>query len=459
MNWKTGTLFGATVALALLATGGCGRDNLTNPAEPSTDPVVFDDTFGDAVDYQAFMGSLLDAVQMDYSEAYTGTASLKVTVPGPGSVEGTFAGGAFTTNNLRNLSGYNALTFYAKASMNCTLNVAGLGNDNTGTSLYESSRSGIALTTDWTRVVIPVPNPSRLTSEGGLFFFAEGYESGTGYDFWMDDVQFETVAGITDPRPVMETKSQTTFVGGEVEITGTAVTFDLDGEDVEIACLPACFDYVSSNETIATVTDGVISAVGPGTATVTARLDSVDATGVVTVQVMSGPSGPATTPTVPAADVISLFSDVYTGVPVDTWHAPWTGSTGEVRDLQVYGDNVKVYTNLNFAGIEFVTHTIDAETPGMTHFHMDVWAPSGGLFKVKLVDFGANGVWDGGGDDSEDELMFNGGTVPPFFSGQWSALEIPLADFDLDSFAHLAQLVISSSDVSTVIVDNVYFHR
>jgi len=459
MNTRTGTLFGAAVALALLAAGGCGRDNLTNPAQAGTDPVVFDDTFGDAVDFQAFMGSLLDAVQMDYTEAYTGTASLKVTVPGPGSVNGTFAGGAFTTNNLRNLSGYNALTFYAKSSMDCTLNVAGLANDNSGTSLYESSRGAIALTTDWTRVVIPVPNPSRLTSEGGLFFFAEGYESGTGYDFWLDDVQFETVSGITDPRPVMETKVQTTFVGGEVEITGTVVTFDVDGVDVDVACLPACFDYFSSNETVATVTDGVISAVGSGTATVTAKLDSVDATGAVTVQVMSGPSGPATAPTVPAADVISLFSDAYSGVPVDTWHAPWTGSTGEVRDLQIYSDNVKVYTNLNFAGIEFVTHTIDAETPGMTHFHMDVWAPSGGLFKVKLVDFGLNGVWDGGGDDSEDELTLNGGTVPPFFSGQWSALEIPLASFDLDSFAHLAQLVISSSDVSTVIVDNVYFHR
>ncbi len=132
---------------------------------------------------------------------------------------------------------------------------------------------------------------------------------------------------------------------------------------------------------------------------------------------------------------------------------------GRGRGLPIGGDNVKLYTNLNFAGIEFVADTIDAAGPGMTHFHMDVWAPSGGLFKVKLVDFGANGVWDGGGDDSERELMFNGGTVPPFFSGQWSPLEIPLSSFDLDSYGHLAQLVISSSDVSTVIVDNVYFHR
>jgi hypothetical protein len=45
-------------------------------------------------------------------------------------------------------------------------------------------------------------------------------------------------------------------------------------------------------------------------------------------------------------------------------------------------------------------------------------------------------------------------------SGQWSQLEIPLQNFvGLASTEHLAQMVISSSDVSTVIVDNVYFHR
>jgi hypothetical protein len=458
MQVRHGTLFGAMLALAALGAGGCGRDTSSTPALPDTDPIVFDDTFGAAVDYEAFMGSLLDAVEMDYTEAYSGPASLRVTVPGPGSVDGTFAGGAFTTPNLRDLSGYNALTFYAKSSMNSTLDIAGVGNDNTGTSLYQSSRGAMPLTTDWVRVVVPVPNPSRLTDEGGLFFFAEGYENNTGFDLWFDEIKFEQVDGITDPRPVMDTKVQTTFVGGAVEITGTAVTYDVDGEDVVVDCLPACLDYFSSDGGIATVTDGVVNAVGAGWATITAKLDTVDVEGTVTVHVMAGPDGPAPAPTLPAGDVISLFSDAYDDVPVDTWHAPWGGSTGEVADFQIGGDNVKLYTNLNFAGIEFVSNTIDAAGAGMTHFHMDVWAPSGGLFKVKLVDFGPNGAW-GGGDDSEDELMFNGGTVPPFFSGQWSALEIPLSSFDLDSFAHLAQLVISSSDVTTVIVDNVYFHR
>jgi len=461
VNAAKRTLFGLTMVAIIVAFAGCGRENPGTPAEAPRDPVVFGDTFGDGVDYQAFMGSKVDAVEIDYGEQYAGDACLRITVPGPDAVDGTFAGGAFTTYNARDLSSYNALTFYAKSSMNSTLNVAGLANDNTGTSLYESSRSAIPLTTDWEQVIVPIPNPSKLTSEGGLFYFAEGHEENMGYDFWVDEVEFKYVDGITNPRPVMDTKTENSFVGGTVEVSGTYTTFDLGRDDVVIDHLAACFDYTSSEELVATVADGVIEAVGSGTATITGDLNGTEVEGTVTINVAPGPEGAAEAPTVPAEDVISLFSDVYSDVTVDTWYAPWSTSGG-VSDVQVFGDNVKLYTDLTgaYAGIEFTSETIDAETTGMTHLHMDVWAPSGGLFKVKLVDFGPNGVYDGGYDDSEHELFFNGGTEPPFFSGQWSPLEIPLSDFaGLSSTEHLAQMVISSSDVGTVIVDNVYFHR
>ena len=461
MNAKNSALLGLIILLAALSLTGCGRDSVTNPAPPNTDPVVFDDDFGDGVDYQAFMGSKVDAVQVDFMVAFSGPASLRITVPGPDAVDGTFAGGAFTTYNARDLSGYNALTFYAKSSMNSMLDIAGFGNDNSGNSLYEASTNDIELTTDWTFVVIPIPDPSKLDDERGLFFFAEGHENETGFDFWIDEVKFATVSGISNPRPVMGTVTQTTFVGGTVDVDNTSVTFDVDRYDVVVEHLPAYFDYTSSDELVATVSNGTITAVGGGTATVTAKLDTVDAEGAVTVNVLGAPAGPAPTPTLPPGDVISLFSDAYEDVTVDTWHAPWQYSTGEVIDFMIGSDNVKVYTDLNFAGIEFVSETIDAATPGMTHLHLDVWAPSGGLFLVKLVDFGEDGSW-GGAPDSEGELLFNGGTTPPFSSGQWSPLEIPLADFagaGLVSREHLAQMVISSSDVSTVIVDNVYFHR
>jgi len=152
--------------------------------------------------------------------------------------------------------------------------------------------------------------------------------------------------------------------------------------------------------------------------------------------------------------VISLFSNAYSNVPVDTWSAGWDHA--DVQDARIAGSDVKVYTNLMFAGIEFTNPTIDATT--MTHFHMDLWVLSGTYFRVKLVDFGADGAY-GGGDDREHELTFSAASTPPLVSGTWVGLEIPLADFvNLTTRGHLAQLILSG-DTRTVYVDNVFFHK
>ncbi len=167
------------------------------------------------------------------------------------------------------------------------------------------------------------------------------------------------------------------------------------------------------------------------------------------------PSGPAPTPTVNAADVISLFSDAYSDVTVDTWSASW--DMADVQEYAIGSDLTKKYTNLSYAGIEFVSPTIDAT--GMTHLHLDLWTPDAtsapSLFHIKLVDFGANGVWDGGGDDVEHEITLDENTMA---TGNWVSVDLPLSSFTaLTTRAHLAQLIISG-DPDTVYVDNVYFY-
>jgi hypothetical protein len=153
--------------------------------------------------------------------------------------------------------------------------------------------------------------------------------------------------------------------------------------------------------------------------------------------------------------VISLFSGAYTNVPVDTWSASW--DIADVADVQIAGNAAKKYTNLVYAGIEFTgAHVVDATA--MTHFHIDTWAATGTSFKVKLVDFGANGIF-GGGDDREQELTFTSASTPAFSTGAWSALEIPLSSFtNLTTRGHVAQLILAG-DPGTVYVDNVYFHN
>ena len=173
------------------------------------------------------------------------------------------------------------------------------------------------------------------------------------------------------------------------------------------------------------------------------------------------PTAPVTaapTPTVDAANVISLYSNAYTDVPVDTWSAEWDNA--DVEDVQIEGNDTKRYSNVVFAGVEFTTQTIDASS--MTHFHMDIWTPDPtadpAMFKIKLVDFGADGVF-GGGDDVEHEVTLSDATTPALATGSWVSIEIPLTDFTgLTTKAHLAQMVLSG-DLPTVFVDNVYFHE
>ncbi len=160
----------------------------------------------------------------------------------------------------------------------------------------------------------------------------------------------------------------------------------------------------------------------------------------------------APTPTLPAANVISMFSDAYTNVPVNTWRTNW--SQANLEDIAINGNAIKKYTALDFVGIEATTSPINAT--GMTHFHTDVWSSDFTTFKVKLVDFGANGTF-GGGDDKEHEIIY---TSPA--QNTWISLDIPLSSFTgLTTRAHIAQLIYAGAPTAntTVHIDNVYFHN
>ncbi|KPJ83130.1 MAG: hypothetical protein AMS19_05445, partial [Gemmatimonas sp. SG8_23] len=417
---------------------------------------MFTDGFGPNVDYQAFGDSKVDAVSVDPTERRSGTSSLRVTVPSPTDPAGGYAGGAFVGTIPRDLTGYNALTFWARASIPVTLNTAGLGNDNTGTSIYTTEADGgVDVSTAWTKFTLPIPNPAVLGQEGGLFYFAEASENGTTYDIWFDDIQFELLGTLANPRPSIPTETRLGTVGSSFAIDGARYTVDVAGTDVTMNASPAYFSFTSSDTDVATVDEtGTVTLVGAGTATITASLAGTSASGAITLDVIAPPAEAAPTPTTPEADVISLFSNAYTGVPVDAWAS---FGNADVADTQVAGDDVKLYTNLasTFEGIEFVTQTVDATD--MNRFRMDIWTPDAtdapAVFRVKLVDFGADGAF-GGGDDSEHELIFSATSTPALATGSWVSLDVPLSAFaGLASRANLAQIILSG-DLGTVYVDN-----
>ncbi|MFT6334498.1 MAG: hypothetical protein ACI86M_001231 [Saprospiraceae bacterium] len=164
------------------------------------------------------------------------------------------------------------------------------------------------------------------------------------------------------------------------------------------------------------------------------------------------PAVAAPTPTLDAVSVISLFSDVYVNVPVDTWQTVW--SQADFEEVDVMGNAVLKYSSLDFVGAEAVMNPIDVTA--MTHFHLDIWTPDAAQFRLKIVDFGPDGGFDGG-DDTEHELAFENPA-----QGEWISLDLPLSDFiGLTTKSNIAQLIFAGgpAGATTVFIDNVYFHN
>lgn len=457
--------FALLASAAIFVVVSCKRD--IEDLEAATFPTtaeVFIDGFSAGLNYAAFGGSKVTAFDVDTDVKYQGTASMVFAVPDAGDPGGAYAGGAYYTTVGRDLSGYDALTFWAKASKAATLDIVGFGNDF-GESKYQVTLQDVALNTNWKKYIIPIPDASKLLQERGMFFYSEGPENGLGYTFWIDELKFEKLGTLAHPRPlILEGQDQVVSAetGQQLTIGGLSTIFNLPtGVDQTIGVAPAYFTFSSSETSVATVSSsGVVSVIDAGAAVITAKLGDIDAQGSLTLQ-SSGqavaPQVAAPTPTVSPDSVISLFSNAYPNVPVDTWNTGWQFSTAESFDLQIAGNDVKRYRNLNFVGIEFASQTINATA--MTHFHIDIWTPDPtappAAFKVLLVDFGANGTF-GGGDDASHEISF---TSPILASQQWVSLDVPLASFTgLTTRAHLAQLVLSG-DLPNVYIDNVYFYQ
>ena len=165
---------------------------------------------------------------------------------------------------------------------------------------------------------------------------------------------------------------------------------------------------------------------------------------------LAEPMEPAPTPALPASQVLSLFSDPYTDVPVDTWNTGW--SVANLSDIMIQGNPTKKYTGLNFNGIETVGSPIDLDAAGMLYFHMHLWTPNSTEIRIKLVDFGGDG-YQGANADSEFEY-----TLTPA-QEQWEHIEIPLSSFTGMNQDDINQLINSSTPAgsSVIYIDNVYF--
>jgi hypothetical protein len=297
-----------------------------------------------------------------------------------------------------------------------------------------------------------------------MFRYAAGTQgtNGRGYSIWIDELKFEKLGTILPLQASIMNGSnvaRTTFVGVQTPITGVITTFNMpNGSNQSVAISPAFLNFTSSNPTVASVNDaGVVTPLAAGTAVITATFNNQPATGSLTIN-CAGTFTNAPRPTLNPANVISIFSDAYSNIPVTYYNgywAPW--QTTQSNDFSVAGDNVLNYTNFNFVGIEFSNPTVNATS--MTHLHFDVYIPGpispGRRLEIRLTDFGPNGVY--GVDDSQSLPYVASNNL---ISQSWMSFEIPLSQqTGLNSRSQLAQIIFLGGDNSTLYVDNIYFHN
>lgn len=413
--------------------------------------------------YFPFEGSKPDAFSVDNEVGYQSDASFRIDVPNATDPTGNYAGAILRVDGApRDLSGFTALTFWVKASNGVTADAFGFGQDFLEDK-FQVTANNVNIGTNWSKVIIPIPDPSQLTAERGVFWYALGTQrtQGSGYIVWIDDIKFEKLETVAQPRPAISNGNNInadTFIGVNLRVTGLTQTFNLaSGLDQTTTVTPSYFEFTSSNPSVATVdATGNVNVISQGTAIITATLGGVQAAGSLTVNSQGNFVFPAA-PTRPASDVVSIFSDVYTNVPVDYYNGFWGGSTTGSADFSVNGDNILNYTNFNYVGTQTGNPVVDASA--MTMFHMDLYIPGpvppNFDFLITIEDWGPNGV-DNGGDDTRQQIFVRRNQVS---ANTWISIDAPLTLPARNRIGLIIYENINGSSLRNFYVDNVYYYR
>jgi hypothetical protein len=458
----------AILAVFAVMTVSCERefsDDITLAKYPTT-PEVFTDfpvglTDQFFISFDPVSGANVNGFDVD-NDSFKGTSAIRIDVPRTKDPDGGYIGGIFKDRgNGRDLTDYDALTFWAKGTTTANIDLFGFGLDFEGDN-YSVGLEDTRLSTNWKKYVIPIPDPSKLVQEKGVFSFSACACStlGNGYTFWIDEIRFEKLGNLAQLRPAIfngNDEQVLLFMEAKYDISGTIQTISLgDGSDVTVSAAKAYFDYTSSDPYVAQVNEkGEVTVVGIGTAKITASLNGVEAAGSLTVEAYGSlPEVPSHDP----ANVISIFSDAYENVNIDFYNGywqPWQTTTS--ADFDVNGDNILVYENFNFVGHQFSDPVVDATS--MTHLHLDVLVPgevpAGAKLKITIKDFGPDGK-DSASDDKTQDFTINSADLT---AKGWSSFDIPLT---VTPRTKLGQFIFSDLDTGLLpsfYLDNVYFYK
>ncbi|MFN3907530.1 MAG: hypothetical protein ACK4JX_00680 [Flavobacterium sp.] len=452
---------------AVLATFPSTADIFTD------NPVGLTDAFFESFDPAT--GANPTGFGVDNNIAYVGTTSIRLDVPAPNDPNGGYIGGIFRDRGTgRNLTGYDCLTFWAKASTTAPFET-GFGLNFIDNKYLVST--SLNLTTGWKKYIIPIPDASKLKQERGLFHFAAGTQGtgGAGYTIWIDELRFEKLGNNRLLHPyILNGQNQTVdgFLGSTQVINNIGALFNLgSGQNISVNAAPSYFNFVSSDANLPTnlrvLSDFQLNAEGnmfvsvtglTGFATITAKLGNQQAQGSLKVNAV-GSFTFAPNQTRPADKVISIFSSHYTNIPVDFYNGFWQPwQTTLSNHFTIGGRQILNYTNFNFVGIQFSNPSLQLTNNHRLHFNMFIPGnvPPNFDFLVTVRDLGPDNSPTGTDNTSLQLFIPNS---PGIVANQWMTFEFSIANLPNKNNVGLVIFEnINGSSLSNFYLDNVYFY-
>ncbi len=151
------------------------------------------------------------------------------------------------------------------------------------------------------------------------------------------------------------------------------------------------------------------------------------------------PTVAAPTPTQPAANVISFYSDAYTNVVGTNFAASWGQPT--VLTTYMIGTNANMkYEGFTYQGIELASHVNAA---AMTKLHIDVWTPNETNIRITPIS-----------PAKEFSIV-----LTPLNQNAWNSYDIPLSSFTGVVLSDIFQFKVDGGTGKIVYLDNLYLYN
>ena len=311
---------------------------------------------------------------------------------------------------------------------------------NNGTGTGEVLTPITYTTGTWTSVDIPIADFTGMTWDSVFQLKFDG-GNGTTDAIYVDNIYFWKPGSQADASLSDLQVDSATISGFAPGVTSYSYELAVGASTPQITAATTTNLFATTSITQAT------SIPGDATVVVTASDGSTTRAYTVSYYYSSPATGAPAPPSRYAGDVISIFGDTYTNVPIENYNPNW-GQSGHGTANTSYdpgdGSTLLYYPNFNYQGIQLAG---GHDASDMEYLHVDLYTLSPSAIKVSPVNAGT------GGGDALQTISHSIGT--------WTSVDIPKTDFTGMTWDNVIQMKFDGGNGTTdaIYVDNIYFWK